>query len=1011
MNPWKNLVERLRWQGVAFLFSAAVSTHAIDVSSLPAAASGHVDFKRDIAPIFEKSCISCHGPEKQKGGVRLDQKAAALEGGDIGPVILPGQSSKSRLIHLVAGLEKEMIMPAKGDRLTAEQIGLLRGWIDQGADWPVEADETKTETWWSLAPLARPAVPKVMGVETNLTPIDAFIQSALKTKGLKPSPEADRAILLRRLYFDLTGLPPKVEDVESFVQDPDPEAYEKLVDRLLASPAYGERWARHWLDVVHYGDTHGYDKDQPRPNAWPYRDYVIRSFNEDKPYWQFAQEQIAGDVLFPGNPDAIEALGFISAGPWDLIGHAEVPETKTDGKIARHLDRDDMVANTMNTFTSMTVQCAQCHNHKFDPISAEDYYSLQAVFAAVDRTNKEYDRDPAVAAERMQLSDDEKRLSNLVKDLRRGVSKAGGEKLAILEKQINDASKSKPGQTRPEYGYHSAIEPKQEVEKWVEVDLGSPVEISKLALAPTSDDFAGIGDGFGFPLRYKVEGSLDPEFKNDVAVLLDRTGSDQPKPGIQRQIATFEKTTARYIRVTATKLAHRQSDYIFALAEVEIFDAEGKNVASGAKVSSLDSIEAPVRWAKRNLTDGIYPGLQVTTSEVELAKWKEEVQTILKNRVPLELLAKLHSSSNQLASAQKKLAALPPPSLVFVGAVHHGGGAFRGTGPDGGKPRPIHLLNRGDVRKPIKEVVPGTFTVTESLPSRFDGVKDKPEGERRAALSQWITDTRHPLTWRSIVNRVWQYHFGKALVESPNDFGRMGRLPSHPELLDWLAVEFRDGGQSFKKLHKLIVTSSAYKQVSHVSDAQREAAKIDGDNQFLWRMNRRKLEAEAIRDTVLLLSGKLNSELYGPAFQDFIVDKPEHSPHYEYHLHDPNDPRSHRRSIYRFIVRSQPQPFMSTLDCADPSMLVEKRNESVSPMQALTLLNNDFMVVMAGNFASRLESRQDILEAKVVAAFKEALSRQPTQAEKEALTDFAQANGMANYCRLLFNLNEFMFVD
>ena len=264
---------------------------------------------------------------------------------------------------------------------------------------PPRASAEAQPRWWSFRPLSRPSLPALSTTDANRvrTPIDAFILAKLREKGLTPSPEADRRTLIRRLTFDLIGLPPTPEEVDTFLADDRPDAYERLADRLLASPQYGERWGRHWLDVVHYGDTHGYDKDKPRPNAWPYRDYVIRAFNADRPYRRFVQEQLAGDVLFPGTADGIEALGFIAAGPWDFIGHAEVPESKIDGQIARHLDRDDMVANTMNTFASLTVQCAQCHNHKFDPIAQEDYYSLQAVFAALDRADKKYYSDPAIA--------------------------------------------------------------------------------------------------------------------------------------------------------------------------------------------------------------------------------------------------------------------------------------------------------------------------------------------------------------------------------------------------------------------------------------------------------------------------------------------------------------------------------------------------------------------------------------------------------------------------------------
>ncbi|HEY6168157.1 MAG TPA: DUF1553 domain-containing protein, partial [Verrucomicrobiae bacterium] len=287
------------------------------------------------------------------------------------------------------------------------------------------------------------------------------------------------------------------------------------------------------------------------------------------------------------------------------------------------------------------------------------------------------------------------------------------------------------------------------------------------------------------------------------------------------------------------------------------------------------------------------------------------------------------------------------------------------------------------------------------------------------ALSKWLTDPQNPLTWRSIVNRVWLYHFGRGLVDTPNDFGRMGQLPTHPELLDWLAAEFRDGGQSFKKLHKLIVTSATYRQASFgvppsggsaAGDSLKAGLQTDSDNRYLWRMNRRKLEAEAIRDSVLFVSGKLDLKMGGPSFQDFVIEKPEHSPHYQYHLADPENPATHRRSVYRFLVRSQQQPWMATMDCADPSMLVEKRNQTISPLQALALLNNQLMVVMAKHFAERVEKAGGVNE-QLTLAIRLALARSPNNAELKSLTAYAQQHGLANACRVILNLNEFVFVD
>ena len=862
--------------------------------------------------------------------------------------------------------------------------------------------------WWSLQPLVRPSIPVApSSFNQPRNPIDAFIDARLLGKGLVPAPRSDRRTLIRRLYFDLTGLPPTPSEISAFLSDPDPQAYERLVDRLLASPHYGERWARHWLDVVHFGETHGYDKDQPRPNAWPYRDYVIRSLNQDKPYARFVQEQVAGDVLFPGTQDGFEALGFIAAGPWDLIGHAEVPETKTDGKVARHLDRDDMVVNTIQTFSSLTVQCAQCHNHKFDPISQEDYYSLQAVFAAVDRADKRYDTAPDVARLRQELEARKSGAMSQKRNLEEAIRARAGQPLIDLDKRI--AALPKAGAEGEAIGYHSAIENQQNSVKWIQVDLGHARKLGRIVLHACKDDFAGIGEGFGFPMRYKVEVSDDVEFKNAVSIVADHTDNDVPNPRLRPQEVDAGGREARYIRVTATKLAPRQNDFIFALSELRALDAGGTNVAFGAVVSCLDSIEAPVRWRKSNLTDGWYSGIDASENQILVGLQREQAQWIAASTTDGES-KELVELEQSLASVQRDLAALPPQRTAYVAAIHHGSGNFTGTGSNGGKPRPIYLLNRGNILKPGTEVSPGTLSCLPGLSSRFELPSEHREGDRRAALARWLTRPDNPLTWRSIVNRVWQYHFGRGLVETPNDFGRMGALPSHPELLEWLAIEFRDGGQSLKTLHKLILMSDAYQRSSEVHNAGREMA-VDSDNQFLWRQNRRKLEAEAVRDSLLAVSDSLDLTMGGPSFQDFVVEHPEHSPHYEYHLHDPEDPKAHRRSIYRFIVRSQQQPFMTVLDCADPSMQVGKRNEGQSPLQALSLLNNALVLSLSKHFAEHLQAGGGDLADQVRRGHLAAVGRVPNADEEAELVGYARQFGLANYCRVVMNLNEFTFVD
>jgi mono/diheme cytochrome c family protein len=831
--------------GIVALFRAS-SEDAVQAAPL----EERIDFSKQIQPIFKQYCYRCHGPEKQKSGLRLDQRKSALQGGDDGVAIIAGKSGESNLYRYVAGLDEDKKMPPSGPKPAREQIELIKKWIDEGAVWPEKA-EAESEVWWSLKPLQRPA-PPLAKKEWIRTPIDAFILAKLKEKGLSPAPEADRRTLIRRLYFDLTGLPPTPEEVDQFIGDADPQAYEKLVDRLLASPRYGERWARHWLDIVHYGETHGYDKDKPRPNAWPYRDYVIRALNEDKPYGRFVEEQLAGDLLYPGTRDGIEALGFIAAGPWDFIGHAELPESKIDGKIARHLDRDDMVANTINTFQSTTIHCAQCHNHKFDPISMEDYYSLHAVFAALDRADKPYDIDPQTARKRAELKVTRTLLQQEQKALYKKLHDRAGPKLAELEKAIQEKQKT-------------------------------------------------VLSAFSLVIWLQLK---------------------------------------------------QDRDHLIEIVTDEAIRHDQKRI------------------------------------------------------------------NKELQDVELELRSLPPIHYVYAGTVHTGSGTFVGTGANGGKPRPIYLLQRGNVQQPGKEVSPGTLTMLHHGPSRFALDASQPEGERRAQLAKWITHRDNPLTWRSIVNRIWQYHFGRGIVDSPNDFGRMGQLPSHPELLDWLAVEFRDQGQSLKKLHRLLVTSSVYRQASDVGRARLQPSRnlsidpqsIDANNTYYWKMNRRRLEAEAVRDSILAVSGKLNLTIGGPSFQDYIIDKPEHSPHYEYHLFDPENPLGHRRSIYRSIVRSQQQPWMATLDCADPSLLVDKRNQSISPLQALALLNNDLVLVMAKHFAERVQSAGDV-PAQVKLAFRLAVQRSPSEIELNQLVIYAKEQGMVNTCRVLLNLNEFVFID
>ncbi len=990
---------------------------------LPAAP---LDFAQSVLPVLQKHCVPCHGPEKQKSEYRIDSRAAALAGGESGePALIPGNPDKSRILHLVEGTEKELFMPPRKSDippLSKEQISTLRTWIAQGAPWPDAATlnpNTPKKTppptpHWAFQPLRKPALPATSPKTSH--PIDAFIRAELHKHGLAAATPASPRELLRRLHFDLTGLAPSVDDINRFTTNPSQTAYHQSVDALLASPRHGERWARHWLDIVHFGETHGYDKDKPRMNAWPYRDYVIRALNRDKPYSRFIEEQIAGDTLHPDTVDGITALGFIAAGPWDLIGHAEVPETKTDGKIARHLDRDDMVANTINTFQSVTVHCAQCHDHKFDPVSQRDYYALQAVFAALDRADVDYYPDDESMRKFSTLNAQRRSIQTDITQIEAALIQKCRAAYDALTKRIDGIQKSSTNpNAAPDYGYHSAIATTDQSTKWVQVDLGETVDVQRIILKPCYDDFGKIGAGFGFPVRFKIEVSDDPSFQKDVLLVWRKHDAtfmnDFPNPGL----TAFETGTAkddgvrgRYVRVTATKLAPRSKDYIFALAELEVFSSkEGPNLAVGKPVTALDSIEAPPRWRKLNLTDGIAPKPQSSENKNQLLQERDQL-----------LLAQADDSTRNTLLAKraelKSIPSMPAPQKVYAGGVYTGTGAFKGTGAEGGKPRPIHLLRRGDVKQPGDPVAPGALSaIGNAFNLPFPELDNATEAQSRAALARWITHPNNALTWRSIVNRVWQFHFGRGLVETPNDFGKMGATPSHPELLDWLAIWFRDEAKgSLKALHRLIVTSETYQQTASPSpESTRAAHEKDSNNALLWKQNRRRLEAEAIRDSILQTAGKLDLTMEGPSFQDFVIDKPAHSPHYEYHLANPEDPRIHRRAIYRFIVRSQQQPWMATLDCADPSMLVDRRNITITPLQALAQLNNQLTVAMSAHFAKRVESAATNPTDQIKTAFQIALQRDPTPSENDLLQQHLSSHGLANACRLILNLNEFVFVD
>lgn len=871
---------------------------------------------------------------------------------------------------------------------------------------------------WSLAPLVKPAVP-----DGGANPIDGFIRSKLAETQIAPSTEADRRTLIRRLCYDLTGLPPTPEELASFLRDPDPQAYERLVSRLLTSPRYGEHWARHWLDVANYADTHGNDHDYARPNAWPYRDYVIRAFNDDKPYPRFVQEQMAGDALFPADPQATVALGFLAAGPWDHTLMVTVREDTVDHRSAQNMDRDSLVSTAMGTFQSLTVHCARCHDHKFDPISQREYYALQAVFAGVDRADRPFDVESRTHIERRQLLSEQRALRLRTPTL-----------LATLES---------PEITRAVAAWESTWVRREEA--WAPFEIESVVSTGGTLFA-RQEDGSWLAHG-PRPERdtYIVTSHWRPGKLS--AIRLKVLPNDQlPQRGPGRwDNGNFHLTELRAFAAPANS-KEGAKPIMFTRASADFDEGptisaaqaiDGKNETHwgvhpryGESHEAIFEVRDPVVFPERTTLTlllehqagapghGIgrfhLSGSDVASSEDSFVPLSPTLEAIL--RVPAGERTPTQRQDLALAvltrENQRKLSALPAPQFVY--AVTHD------FPPDGDnfkpspQPRPIHLLVRGELSKPGELIGPGTLRCLPGMSGDLAVADESDEAARRAALARWLTDERNVLTWRSIVNRVWFWHFGRGLCDTPNDFGKMGGSPSHPELLDWLASWFRDEAKgSLRALHQLIVTSETWKQTSL---AQHGDAR-DGDNRLLWRQNRLRLTGEEVRDTILGLSGQLDLTMGGPPAVQFVsrgdaTFNPGGNPAFlDYENFDPDSPAARRRAIYRFLFRTVPDPFMDALDCPDGGIITPVRGDSTTAQQAFALLNDAFVIRQCDHLAERITTRACTPEAQAKAAIEMILQRGARLEERVPFARYIESHGLGNACQLLINSNEFLYLD
>ncbi|WZO97880.1 PSD1 and planctomycete cytochrome C domain-containing protein [Isosphaeraceae bacterium EP7] len=779
-------------------------------------------FEAEVRPLLAQKCYKCHGPDKQEGGLRLDSRGAMLEGGDGGPAIVPGKPAESVLVEAVnyEGVE----MPPDGKMADTQRATLAR-WVEVGAPWPAgdkpAAKKAKLtdedRAFWSFRPVARQATPAVDDDGRGRNPIDAFIFAGISAAGLTPAPEADRPTLIRRLTFDLHGLPPAPEEVDAFIADTRPDAYERLVDRLLASPRYGQRWGRHWLDLVRYADSDGYNQDAFRPNAWRYRDYVVDAFNADRPYDRFVAEQLAGDEIDPADPTMKVAVGYLRMGTYEY-NQRDIP-----GQWNTILN--DVTDVTGDVFLGLGMACARCHDHKFDPILQRDYYRLRAFF------------EPMLPVQDAELAD-------------------------AAERRRHDARMAAwRAETAQIRGEMEAIE--------------RPVLEKR------------IFDAFA---------KFQPETK---ALLITPRAERSPA---DHQLA---------------ELAYRQMTY------------EYDHIADFMKTS--------------------------------------------KDKAAWDALRK------RLAEHD---AARPKPLPTALSVV------------DVGPEAPPTTIPGDRTKSPVE---PGYLTLLDPSPASIPSVKPGARTTgRRSALASWITRPDNPLAGRVMVNRIWQYHFGRGLVGTSSDFGRKGDLPSHPALLDWLAGELVDRGWSLKAIHRLILGSATYRQSARHPSPE-AGARVDPENRLLWRASTRRLEVEPIRDAMLAVSGELDPAIGGP----------------------PAPATSPRRTVDTRGMRNSPDAMLDRFDAPDPSTTTPQRNITVTPLQSLLMINGTWTLARASAFADRLKVAAPDAEGRVTLAYRRAFGRNPEPDERaEALAFLRDQPGgkapdtpLVDFCHALLNSSEFLYVD
>ncbi len=936
-------------------------------------------FEQKIRPILEANCCKCHNAEKHKGKLDMTSLERLAKGGGTGPVIEPGEPDGSLLFQLIQK-DNEPHMPPEG-QLSETEMKTIRDWIaGLPKDRPLfEASSLSgsgsegSALHWSFQPIRDPALPELKRPQGVINEVDRFVLAKLQAKGLTFNPPASPRELIRRATFDLTGLPPTPEEVQAFLSDTSPDAYEKLLDRLLASPAYGERWGRHWLDVARYADSDGFEFDVDRPHAFRYRDYVIRSFNADKPYDRFILEQLAGDELYPYKAEALTATGFCRHGP--TIDNQVNEKNRLD-------ELDDVLSTTSSVFLGLTIGCARCHDHKYDPISQKNYYEMLAIF----NSREKIDYNVGTPEERERLRQHNGQLHRRIQE----------HKQRLRDVETSVLMQTGPWRMDGQTLIHEAPLEKQDADPPALLLFGDPNWTDYIL----EGEVQARGEGARLGLAVRANSGADVLW-----VELTQQAKARSKlvriSGGQRQ--TLQEADSPHFKAdgwTRVRIALLGDQVKVFIEEELLFDAPVAGLSRGC--IGLGGMQGAARFRRLQVkrSDGhlLWTGLpKLAAADVA---WEPEA-------FPRRQQQKLELERTTQRLEQEKIQ--PPLAMGIRDA--------------GRQPRPTFLLLRGDHRMQGPEVKPGVPGCLTRQPLDFpETVETARSTGRRTVLARWIASPDHPLTARVIVNRIWQWHFERGLVETSSNFGLNGAKPSHPELLDWLARRFIQDGWQWKPMHKRIMLSAAYRQSSRINEA---AVQVDPNNALLWRYPRKRIEAEALRDGILHVSGKLNRDMFGPGvkarIQPSLIATGSTA---KWPMITQEGPEHWRRSVYLFVKRSVLHPLMEGFDAPDATQSCERRLPTNVPTQALMLMNSDFMHDQAGYLAERLQAEGGAEpQARVERGYWLVLGRPPTETESKLALRFIEEqrqfhaqrpqperSAWTDFAHVLLNLNEFVYL-